>query len=187
MNRWSSIAILVLACGAAVGACRSGEESKSDAEADRAPAGVEMVGYDIRRLRPRNEELLVDMFQRTFDTAVADGKMVAVLFSADWCEPCRVLDTELGNEHPVDMIGHVRVIELKEEDWEGVTRMDEFNALRSRWHKTLNSYPVVVLLDDKGEKVEEMKEAITRLEGEGLDPTLPIWFASRREAANEGS
>lgn len=180
--RPSIIVTLVLASCAIACGSESGRAAKP--RADRPDDGIEMVGYDIRRLRPVNDELLTDMFERTFAKAVADGKTVAVLFSADWCEPCRVLDTELGNEHPVDMIGHIRVIELKEEDWEGVTRMDEFNALRSRWHKTLNSYPVVVMLDREGQKVEEMKEAIARLEAEGLDPTLPIWFASRRESAS---
>lgn len=164
-------------------ACEKGPGPKDGGQPSEQATPVQMVGYDIRRLRPRNEELLADMFERTFAQAHADHKQVAVLFSADWCEPCRVLDTELGNEHPDSMIGHVRIIELKEEDWEGVTRMDEFNALRSRWHNTLNSYPVVVLLDDQGKKVEEMKEAIARLEAQGLDPTLPIWFASHREGA----
>jgi thiol-disulfide isomerase/thioredoxin len=141
-----------------------------------------MTGYDVRRLRPRNEESLESMFDRVFDRAIGEHKRVAVLFSADWCEPCRVLDTELGNEHPEDVIGHMRVFELKEEDWEAVTRMDEVNGLRGRWHNTLNSYPVLVLLDDEGNKIEEMKEAIERLEAGGLEPTLPTWFASLRES-----
>lgn len=156
------------------------EPSSGKPQTESQTAPIAAVGYDLRRLRPRNEELLDDMFDRTFDVARDDGKRVAVLFSADWCEPCQVLDTELGNTHPPEMIDHVRILELKEEDWEGVTRMDEFNTLRARWHKTLNSYPVLVLLDEKGSKVEEMKEAISRLEDEGVEPTLPNWLASHR-------
>ena len=141
---------------------------------------AQKIGYDIRRLRPRNEERLDHMFERMRQQALKDGKQVAVLFSADWCEPCRRLELELGNEHPERQIGHVRILEMKEEDWEAVTRMDEFNALRRRWYAPLNSYPVFILLDDAGEKIEEMKEAIERLEQAGTEPTLSNWFAGSR-------
>lgn len=169
---------LLFTLGLVVASCGGGAKQAAQDKAEASNAGP--VGYDLRRLRPRNEETLEAMFERTFEQATKDGKRVAVLFSADWCEPCQILDTELGNEHPAEMIDHVRILELKEEDWEAVTRMDEFNGLRSRWHKTLNSYPVLVLLDHQGGKVEEMKEAIARLEAEGLDATLPVWLASHR-------
>ena len=169
---------LVISLTLVAAACRGGGEESTQEKPGASES--RSVGYDLRRLRPRNEETLEAMFERTFEQATKDGKRVAVLFSADWCEPCQILDTELGNEHPAEMIDHVRILELKEEDWEAVTRMDEFNGLRSRWHKTLNSYPVLVLLDHKGAKVEEMKEAIARLEEAGLDPTLPVWLASHR-------
>lgn len=168
----------LLATLLALAACA---EDKADAKPDTAQADP-MVGYDLRRLRPVNEEPLEAMFERVFARAGQDGKRVGVLFSADWCEPCRVLDTELGGQHPQSAIGHVRILELKEEDWEAVTRMDEFNGLRGRWHKTLNSYPVLVLLDQHGNKVEEMKEAIERLETDGVEPTLPNWFASHGQS-----
>ncbi len=167
--------VLVLSM-ATLPSCSKPTERGAKAEEDV----IAVVGYDVRRLRPRNEERLEDMFERLFAQARNEDKRVAVLFSADWCEPCQVLDTELGNEHPEEMIGHVRILELKEEDWEAVTRMDEVNSLRARWHKTLDSYPVLVLLDAEGNKVEEMKEAISRLEAEGLEPTLPHWLATHR-------
>lgn len=135
------------------------------------------VGYDLRRLRPRNGETLVSMFERMHKAAMAEGKHGAILFSADWCEPCRRLDLELGNMHPADKIGHVRIFEIKEEDWEQATRMNEVNAMRTRWTPTINAYPVLVLLDDKGDRIEEMQEAKDRLEHEGTEPTLPNWFA----------
>ena len=117
--------------------------------------------------------------------ALAEGKRVAVLFSADWCEPCRILDAELGNRHPASQIGDVRILEIKEEDWQGATRMDEFNALRERWTDINGSYPFFVLLDPKGQKIEEMKEAKERLEAKGVEPTLAAWFAEgRTEAAS---
>lgn len=174
--RWA--AGVLLCTSLCFGACGNDSATSKKTEAEADP----MVGYDLRRLRPVNKEPLEEMFERVFARARDDGKRVAVLFSADWCEPCRVLDTELGGQHPQSAIGHVRILELKEEDWEGVTRMDEFNGLRARWHGTLNSYPVLVLLDEQGNKVEEMKEAIERLEGEGLEPTLPNWFASQRQS-----
>ncbi len=145
-----------------------------------------MVGYDMRTLRPTDEPL-AEMFDRTFDAARKEGKRVAVLFSADWCEPCKILEVELGNMHPASTIGDVRIVVLKEEPWEGATRMDEYNALRNRWHPTINSYPVMVLLDDRGEKLEEMKEAKERLEAEGVAPTLPNWFVSRAPNAGDGA
>ena len=141
------------------------------------------VGYELRRLRPRDEEKLEAMFDRLRVAAVGEGKRVAVLFSADWCEPCRKLETELGNRHPAQQIGDVRIFELKEEDWKAATRMDEFDALRRRWSGDAGSYPLLVLLDEKGGKREEMKEAITRLETAGVEPTLAQWFADTRPGA----
>ena len=164
---------LLLACG--------GEATKPEA---RGPAPAEAtetdVGYDLRRLRPRDEEALEMMFERLRTQALGEGKRVAVLFSADWCEPCRKLETELGNRHPAAQIGDVRVLELKEEDWKTATRMDEFDALRRRWSSDTGSYPLLLLLDAEGRKREEMKEAIDRLEAAGGEPTLARWFADTR-------
>ena len=117
-------------------------------------------------------------FDRLFARAGKDDKRVAVLFSADWCKPCQQLDIELGATHLASQIGGVRIFELKEEEWEAVTRMDEFNALRGRWYPKMNSYPVLVMLDREGNVVEEMKEAKQRLEEAGIQPTLPNWFSS---------
>lgn len=149
---------------------------------DAPPKSPETVGYDIRRLRPRNEQPLAQMFDELHAKARAEGRHVAVLFSADWCEPCRTLELELGNLHPATDIGHVRIFELKEEDWERATRMNEFNDLRRRWSAPLNVYPLFVLLDEKGEKIEEMVEARDRLEQSGVEPTLPNWFRALRGA-----
>lgn len=169
--------LLALACGPDAASPTSAQGDAKTSKSDADPS----VGYDIRRLRPRNEEPLDAMFDRLRTKAVVDdGKRVAVLFSADWCEPCRKLDAELGNTHPRSAIGDVRILEMKEEDWQSVTRMDEFNNLRKRWYPKAGSYPVLVLLDDKGEKLEEMKEAIARLEQSGTEPTLPNWFESTR-------
>lgn len=145
-----------------------------------APAAEASVGYDLRRLRPRDEEKLADMFERLRGQALAEGKRVMVLFSADWCEPCRTLEAELGNRHPAEQIGDVRVLELKEEDWQAAARMDEFNELRRRWAGQVGSYPLLLLLDEKGQRVEEMKEAIARLEAAGVVPTLAHWIADTR-------
>ena len=165
-------ALLVLAIAAACG----GSETPSAPAAKPTAAKDTTVGYDLRRLRPRNEEPLADMFERMRKQALADGKTVAVLFSADWCEPCRKLELELGNMQPADAIGHVRILELKEEDWEVATRLDEFEALRAHWYGRANSYPVFVVLDDEGKKIEEMQEAIERLEKTGVEPTVANWF-----------
>lgn len=174
----SHLAVCSLALGAIVGgACNKGAGDAASADAEAVP----MVGYDLRRLRPRNEDSLHDMFQRVFERGVADGKTVAVYFSADWCEPCRVLALELGNVHPADAIGHVRIVELNEEEWEAVTRMNEFNELRARWYPVLNSYPLMVVLDAEGNKVEEMREGKERLEAMGVEATLPTWFQSLKE------
>lgn len=150
------------------------------AKADKPPADV---GYDLRRLRPRDEETLEAMFERLRAQALADGKRVAVLFSADWCEPCRELETELGNRHPAARIGDVRILELKEEDWQSAARMDEFNGLRKRWAPQTGSYPLLLLLDAEGKRTDEMKEAIARLEKAGVEPTLANWFAGTRPEA----
>jgi thiol-disulfide isomerase/thioredoxin len=144
----------------------------------------EVVGYDLRRLRPRDGEALAATFDRLREQAVADGKRVAVLFSADWCAPCRDLETELGNRHPAAKIGAVQILEIKEEDWKAATRMDEFDALRRRWSGFTGSYPLLVLLDAAGQKQEEMKEAIDRLTAAGVEPTLANWLADTRPQAS---
>jgi thiol-disulfide isomerase/thioredoxin len=118
------------------------------------------------------------MFGRLAQLANEDGKQVAVLFSADWCEPCRHLELELGNVHAASKIGKFRILELKEEDWMGASRMNEFNALRKRWYAKTDSYPVFILLDPQEQKIEEMKEAIDRLTAAGLEPTVSNWFAN---------
>jgi thiol:disulfide interchange protein len=143
-------------------------------------AAPEVVGYELRRLRPRDEEPLAAMFDRLRAQAAKDGKRVAVLFSADWCEPCRDIETELGNKHPASKIGGVQILELKEEDWTAATRMDEFDALRQRWTGLTGSYPLLMLLDAAGQKQEEMKEAIDRLKVAGIEPTLANWLADTR-------
>lgn len=176
-----------------VAACLLFASCDGDSKPDAAPEVVEQlpasgakaaakasaeVGYDIRRLRPRDGETLDAMFARMVKRADDDGKQIAVLFSADWCEPCRRLELELGNTHPASKIGAFRILELKEEDWMGASRMNEFNALRKRWYPKTDSYPVFVLLDEDEQKIEEMKEAIDRLETAGIEPTVDNWFAN---------
>ena len=172
------IVLATLACQAPE--ATSEGSGKTDAEASSADAATKMVPYDLRRLRPREQEKLAAMFERLRAQALAEDKRVIVFFSADWCEPCRNIELELGNVHPAGMIGDVRIIELKEDDWSQAARMDEFNGLRRRWEPVLNTYPLLILLDAEGERVEEMKEAATRLEEAGLDPTLPVWFEESR-------
>ena len=179
MVKWTGAWALTLAlvgCGGEVAA------PKAAVPKSAAPAEA-TVGYELRRLRPRDEEKLEAMFDRLRVQAVGEGKRAAVLFSADWCKPCRELETELGNRHAAEEIGDVRIFELKEEDWAGATRMDEFDALRRRWSGTTGSYPLLVLLDASGGKGEEMKDAITRLEAAGIEPTLANWFADTRPAS----
>lgn len=159
------------------GATQSGGVAKGTPVArDQEPS---MVGYDVRRLRP-TEEPLVAGFERMRAATVKEGKRVAVLFSADWCEPCRDLESELGNLHPAGTIEDVRIIVLKEEEWQKAVRMDEFNGLRTQWDRVLNQYPLFVLLDDQGARVEEMQGGRERLEAAGIAATVPNWFASLR-------
>ena len=44
----------------------------------------------------------------------------------------------------------------------------------------LGVYPLFVLLDEKGEKIEEMPEAKERLEAAGEQATIPAWFRGVR-------
>lgn len=165
---------------------RAASDTPAEPTADPAadPAADPMVGYDLRRLRPRGGETLAAMFDRMRVQALADKKRVVVLFSADWCEPCKRLDLEFGNTHPASMIADVRILELKEEDWKAAARMDEFNELRRRWEPALGTYPLAVLLDEDGQRRDEMKAAKERLEADGLEPTLPVWFASTRSSTS---
>lgn len=158
-------------------ACQGSDAATPPPPAAEPAAAETTIGYDVRRLRPRDDEPLEAMFDRMRADAVKEGKHVAVLFSADWCEPCRSLTLELGNMHPAAKIGSFRILELVEEDWEGVTRMGEFNNLRRRWYAPVGTYPVFVVLDEQGGKIEEMKEAIARLEAAGVEATVPNWFA----------
>ena len=165
---------MMIALALVLAACESTEPAKASTTV--AKAEPKTVGYDLRRLRPKDGETLAAMFERMRAQAVSEGKRAAVLFSADWCEPCRKLDLELGNTHPAADIGHVRIFEIKEEEWEAATRMDEFAALRKRWYEPTDSYPVFIVLDADGKAVEEMKDAIARLEQEGVSPTVATGF-----------
>jgi hypothetical protein len=172
------LGLLVLACGGdgeAAGAARP-------AGATQPAAEPEKVGYDLRRLRPTTEEPLVKTFERMHAQARAEGKQVAMLFSAEWCERCSRLELELGNLHPTGDIAHVRILELVEEDWEQALRMNEFELLRQRWDTTKGTYPLFVVLDDAGGKVEEMKEAVERLEHAGQAATVATWFRGLRQS-----
>lgn len=140
------------------------------------------MGYDLRRLRPTTEEPLAKTFGRMQAQAHAEGKQVAMLFSAEWCERCRRLELELGNLHPTGDIAHVRILELVEEDWEQALRMNEFEQLRLRWDEAKGTYPLFVVLDERGRKVEEMKEAVDRLEQAGQEPTVATWFRGLRQS-----
>lgn len=166
---------ILLGSSLLLGACgNEGGEPKAEAKAPAtAPA---KVGYDLRRLRPVDGQPLPEVYERMRAQAKAEGKQIAMLFSAEWCERCRRLELELGNLHPAGDIAHVRILELVEEDWEQALRMNEFNALRLRWDSTKGTYPLFVVLDDDGAKVEEMKEAIERLEQAGQEATLATWF-----------
>jgi thiol-disulfide isomerase/thioredoxin len=145
-------------------------------------AEPEKVGYDLRRLRPTGDEPLVKTFERMHAQARAEGKQVAMLFSAEWCERCRRLELELGNLHPAVDIAHVRILELVEEDWEQALRMNEFELLRQRWDATKGTYPLFVVLDEHGGKIEEMKEAVDRLEQAGQAATVATWFRGLRRS-----
>lgn len=171
------LGLLLHACGGDGGVA---DQAPSAAAAPAATA--ETVGYDLRRLRPAGNEPLVQTFERLHAQARSEGKQVAMLFSADWCERCRRLELELGNLHPAGDIAHVRIIELVEEDWEQALRMNEFELLRQRWDATKGTYPLFVVLDEHGKKIEEMKEAVERLEQAGQEATLPAWFRGLRQS-----
>lgn len=183
LSTWLALTLLAgCSRGAAADEASEAAAVEKGAEAPTDPE-LRMVGYDVRRLRPREGEPLSQTFERMRARAAEDGKLTAVLFSAEWCEPCRVLKLELGNLHPAASIAHVRILELVEEDWDAKTRMNEFNDLRRRWSAPLNVYPLFVLLDRDGAKIEEMQEAKTRLEGMGIEPTIDQWFEGHRPAS----
>jgi thiol-disulfide isomerase/thioredoxin len=172
--------LLTLCGGLAALACgNDGEAQAPSAPASPAP---KKVGYDLRRLRPVGDQPLDQVIERMQTQARAEGKQIAMLFSAEWCERCRRLELELGNLHPAEDIAHVRILELVEEDWEQALRMNEFNALRLRWDSTKGTYPLFVVLDEHGAKVEEMKEAVERLEKAGEEATLATWFRGLRRS-----
>lgn len=163
-------------------ACGGKGEAASPAQAASSAAEPAKVGYDLRRLRPTTEEPLVKTFERMQAQAKAEGKQLAMLFSAEWCERCRRLELELGNLHPSGDIAHVRIVELVEEDWEQALRMNEFEQLRLRWDAAKGTYPLFVVLDEQGRKVEEMKEAVDRLEQTGQEATVATWFRGLRQS-----
>lgn len=172
-------AILTVGCG------KSDAPPATATDQSAAPAPTDdphrLVGYDVRRVRPGGGTL-TEAFDGALARAQKDGQRPAVLFSADWCEPCRDLEIELGNMHPASAIGDVRIFILKEEEWQKAVRMDEYNGLRTRWDTVINSYPLFVVLDDDGAPIEEMQAGRERLESSEVAATLPNWFAGLRAA-----
>lgn len=167
------------ACKGKSSGVQSATQPASPQAQPRAKSGAdpeEKIPYDLRRLRPSDQELN-PWFKTLVQKAVKEGKRPAVLFSAAWCHACQDVELELGNMHPRKEIGHVRIFELIEEDWEAVTRMDEYNDLRARWHPELGTYPMLFLLDRHGDKVESMQEAKIRLQDEDKPVNFATWFA----------
>ena len=161
------------------------KENKGLSQIDASgKAGDDEVAYDVRRLRPSEPELGA-WFDRLIAQSIEDGKRPAVLFSASWCHACRDVEHELGNTHAASQIGGVRIFQLVEEDWEAATRMDEYNDLRARWHPELGTYPMFIVLDGKGEKVETMDEAKERLIAAGQDANFPTWFGGLPALSSE--
>ena len=140
-----------------------------------------LVPYDIRRLKPTPASL-TELFASQMEAAKLDNKTVAVLFSADWCHACRDVEHKLGAQLPENEIGHMRIFELTEEEWEEVGRIDEFNTLRHQWEDDEFTYPMLVVLDEQGAKRENMDEALERLKNAGVAPTFPVWFAEFRQS-----
>jgi hypothetical protein len=155
---------------------------EAQAPADAAPVEEKKIGYDLRILRP-GEQKLGEQFDGMLKASVQEGKRVAVLFSADWCQPCVRLEAELGNLQPASQIEDVRILIVKEEDWRDVTRMGEFDKLRLRWSPAVGNFPLFVLLDEQGQQLEEMKKAIDRLKADGIEPTVANWFSHPASAS----
>lgn len=181
MMRAVSFLFVSVLAGIAFAGC----QSKAEEAASAAPAKAAQVGYDLRVIRPADEELGAE-FDTLHARAVQEGKRVAVLFSADWCAPCKRIEAELGNLHPASQIGDVRIVMVKEEDWRDATRMKEFDGLRLRWSPAIGAFPLFVLLDEQGAQLEEMKKAIPRLEALGLEPTVANWFGNPATSSDVG-
>lgn len=155
-------------------------QANSAGKAQSQPA-AQRVGYDLRHLRPRDVELSA-VIDKHRARAAREGKQLAILFAAEWCNACKTLDLELGNEHAASQIGDVRILKLVEEEWKTAVRLDEFNALRSRWVDQMWSYPLLVLIDGQGREIETMANAKLRLEAGEVEATLPNWFADLRSS-----
>jgi len=191
MNARALFTFAFTACAATGIACadeaqptaESAQPGAASAVATTTSEADPKVGYDLRQLRP-GEKKLDDVFEASRARALGEGKQVAVLFSADWCAPCKRLEAELGNLQPQSQIGDVRIVMVKEEDWRDSTRMVEFDNLRLRWSPAIGAFPLFVLLNEDGSAREEMKAAIERLEGEGLTPTIANWFAHPTDASS---
>lgn len=169
-------ALLLLSLGLCTVGCQNPPDTATTPAKTSAKSAPKKVGYELRRLRPHDSEPLSKMFDRLLERAAADNKSVVVLFSAQWCKRCQQLENELGNMHPADKIGGFRILEIVEEDWEAAIRMDEFNTLRRRWSAPILEYPLFIVLNEHGVKVEEMREAIDRLSAAGIEPTVDNWF-----------
>ena len=73
--KWALAGALLAACG--------GEAPKPAPAVSGAAASEDTVGYELRRLRPRDGEPLAAMFDRQRTQAQAEGKRVAANWLAD--------------------------------------------------------------------------------------------------------
>ena len=152
-------------------ACSSGQEERgaaktADAAATPAAAPAK-VGYDLRRLRPRDGETLEAMFERLRGRALADDKRVAVLFSADWCAPCKRESSTIADQYDRwrsetgvkliavsidDARSTARVAPyVNGQDWDYEVYLDPNGDLKRALN--VNNVPHTFLLNGKGEVV----------------------------------
>lgn len=100
---------------------------------------------------------LIDFQEMDLTEASESGKKIMVSFTADWCLPCRVINSSIYNDP--------EIADLVNENFQPVM-IDVDSSLGELWHQNYNVdfLPFILFTDPSGLEIERIKKTPTKNE-----------------------